>query len=339
MDLDWYLAANRPAWDRLAQLADRARRPGGRLQPHEVDELVSLYQRTSAQLSFARQHFADPSLTAELNTLVARANAVIYRRTSSPAAGLRRFFAVTFPAAVWHIKWFVAVAAIALLAPAAVIGPWLGTNDEALTFAAPEAQRAAYVNDEFESYYSSAPAGQFATEVLVNNIQVSFLAFGAGMLFGIGSVALLVYNGVNVGVALALFIDAHRQATFWGLVLPHGFLELTAVIIAGAAGMTLGWSLVAPGDQPRAQAFTDAARRSVMVVLGLMLCFVTAGIIEGFVTPSGLPTAVRIAIGLAVELTFVTYVVSFGRRAAAQGLTGLARETLEGDTARAVLAV
>jgi len=339
VDLDWYLAANRPTWDRLGHLADRARRPGGRLQPHEVDELVSLYQRTSAQLSFARQHFADPSLTAELNTLVARANAVIYRRTSSPAAGLRRFFAVTFPAAVWHIRWFVAVAAVALLAPAAVIGPWLGTNDEALTFAAPEAQRAAYVNKDFENYYSSTPAGEFATEVLVNNIQVSFFAFAAGALLGLGSVLVLGYNGANLGVAWALFIDAGQQPKFWGLILPHGLLELSAVILAGAAGMTLGWAVVSPGDQSRAAAFTDAARRSVMVVLGLMVAFVTAGIIEGFVTPSGLPTAVRVGMGLAVEAAFVTYIVAFGRRAAAKGLTGLASETLEGDAARAVLAV
>lgn len=339
MDLDWYLAANRPAWDRLAQLAATARRSPRQLSPAEVDELISLYQRTSAQLSFARRHYGDPALTAELNRLVATANAAVYRRTASPVAGIRRYFTVTFPGAVWHIRRFVLVAAIATLAPVAIVGVWLSSNQEALAFAAPEAQRAAYVDEEFESYYSSAPAGQFATQVLVNNIQVSFLAFAAGVVFGIGSVALLVYNGVNVGVALALFIDAGRQATFWGLILPHGFLELTAVILAGAAGMTLGWALVAPGDQSRAQAFTDAARRSVMVVLGLMLCFVTAGIIEGFITPSGLPTAVRIGIGLAVELLFVTYVLAFGRRAAAQGLTGLARETLEGDTARAVLAV
>jgi uncharacterized membrane protein SpoIIM required for sporulation len=339
VDLDWYLAANRPSWDRLADLSNRARQGRGRLAPAEVDELASLYQRVSAQLSFARQHFADPALTNELNTLVARANAAIYRRTSSPLAGLRRFVTVTFPGAVWHIRWFVAVAAVATLAPVAVIGPWLAAHEEALNYAAPEAQQAAYVNEDFESYYSSEPAGQFATEVLVNNIQVSFLAFAAGVVFGLGSVLVLIYNGANLGVAWALFIEAGQQPKFWGLILPHGLLELTAVIIAGAAGMTLGWAIVSPGDQTRGQAFTDAGRRSVMVILGLMAAFVTAGIIEGFVTPSGLPTVIRVGLGLAVELAFLTYVVSFGRRAAAQGLTGLARETLEGDSARAVLAV
>lgn len=339
MDLDWYLATNRPSWDRLAVLAKTARSRPGQLTPSEVDELIGLYQRVSAQLSFARQHFAEPSLTTELNALVASANAAIYRRTSSPTAGLRRFFTVTFPGAVWHIRWFVAVSALATLAPVLVLGLWLSSNAEALSYAAPEAQRAAYVDDEFESYYSSEPAGQFATQVLVNNIQVSFLAFGAGVAFGLGTILILIFNGANLGVAWAVFIDAGQQAKFWGLIVPHGLLELSAVIIAGGAGMTLGWALVAPGDQSRGGAFTDAARRSVMVVLGLMLAFIVAGIIEGFVTPSGLPTAVRVGIGVAVETAFVAYIVSFGRRAAAQGLTGLARETLEGDTARAVLAV
>ena len=246
---------------------------------------------------------------------------------------------VSFPAAVWHSRRFIVVATLATLLPVAIVGPWLGNNEEALAYAAPEAERAAYVNEEFEEYYSSEPAGQFATEVLINNIQVSFLAFAAGVLFGIGSVFILVFNGANIGVALGLFIEAGQQPRFWGLILPHGLLEISAVIIAGAAGMTLGWALVAPGERSRPDAFTDAARRSVVVILGLMLAFITAGIIEGFVTPSSLPTAARVGIGGAVELAFIAYVVSFGRRAEAAGLTGLAGEELEGETARAVLSV
>jgi uncharacterized membrane protein SpoIIM required for sporulation len=173
--------------------------------------------------------------------------------------------------------------------------------------------------------------------VLVNNIQVSFAAFAAGVLFGIGSVLILAFNGANLGVALGLFIVAGQQSRFWGLILPHGLLELSAVVIAGAAGMALGWALVVPGDRTRAAAFTQEARRSVVVILGLVLAFITAGIIEGFVTPSPLPTPARIGIGIAVELAFVTYIVSFGRRAAMQGLTGLAEEELTGPTAQAVL--
>jgi len=309
------------------------------LTSSEVDEFVGLYQRVSTQLSFARNHYRDPALTDELTALVASANATLYRRTASPQAAVRRFFTIAFPAAVWHLRRFVAIAALSTFLPAAILAIWLSSTEEALAFVGDEAERAAFVNEDFESYYSSEPAAQFATEVLVNNIQVSFLAYAAGVFFGIGSVLLLAFNGANVGVALALFIVAGRQAQFWGLILPHGLLELSAVVIAGAAGMALGWSLIAPGDRSRSVAFTEEARRSVVLIMGLVLAFITAGVIEGFVTPSPAPTAVRVGIGVAVEAAFVAYIVSFGRRAALEGLTGLLDEGLEGETGRAVLKV
>lgn len=339
MDLDRYLATHRPSWDRLAELSEQARRRPSSLLPAEVDELVRLYQRVSTQLSYARNHYQDPTLTAELTTIVAAANATLYRRTSSPGAGLRRFFTISFPAAVWHLRRFVAVAAVATLLPAAIVGLWLSATEEALAYVGSDTERAAYVDTEFEDYYSSEPASQFATSVLVNNIRVSFFAYAAGALLGFGTILILIFNGANLGVAWALFIVAGQQGRFWGLILPHGLLELSAVIVAGAAGMALGWALISPGDRSRGEAFTEEARRSVMVILGLILVFICAGIIEGFVTPSPLPTAARVGIGIAVEAAFVSYVVSFGRRAAEDGLSGLMEEGLEGPTAQAVLKV
>jgi uncharacterized membrane protein SpoIIM required for sporulation len=339
VDLDRYLATNRPAWDRLAELSRVAQQRPRSLTAYEVDELVRLYQAVSAQLSYARRHYRDPGLTAELTAIVAASNATLYRRTASPTAAVARFLSITFPAAVWHLRRYVAVAALATFLPMIGVAVWLAGSEDALAYVGPEAARAAYVDEEFEAYYSSESAGQFATAVLVNNIRVSFMAYILGVFLGVGSVAILAYNGANVGVALALFAAAGQQPRFWGLILPHGLLELSAVVVAGAAGTAMGWALVAPGDRSRGRAFTESARRSVVVVLGLMVAFVVAGLIEGFVTPSTLPTAARVGLGLAVELAFVTYVVGFGRRAAALGLSGVASEGLEGPTARAVLSV
>jgi hypothetical protein len=104
--------------------------------------------------------------------------------------------------------------------------------------------------------------------------------------------------------------------------LPHGLLELTAVTIAGGAGLRLGWAIIAPGDRSRVEAVGAEARRSVLIALGLVVAFVTAGFIEGFITGSGAPTAVRVGIGVVVEVMFVTYVFVQGRSATARGLTG-----------------
>lgn len=322
MDIDRYIARNQPTWDRLAVLTAQARRGVRRVPPDQVDELVQLYQRVSAHLSHARTYYGDSSLTLRLTALVAGAGGVIYGKRARTARAIGRFFTTTFPAAVWDSRRFVAVSGALLFVPAILVGAWLANSDAALEASAPDAVREAYVQEDFESYYSSAPAGQFATQVTVNNIQVAFIAFGAGILLCVGTAYILVTNGASLGQAAGLFAAAGEQARFYGLILPHGLLELTAVAIAGAAGLRLGWVVIAPGDRTRGDALADEGRRSVVITLGLVLAFMLAGTIEGFITGSGLPTSLRVGVGIAVEVAFITYVVVRGRAAAAHGLTG-----------------
>lgn len=322
MDLDSFLAANQATWDRLAQLTQRGGRRAGRLTPSELEELVRLYQRVSSHLSFARTYLAEPALIARLTGLVAAAGAVVYGTRPKTWRTIGRFFTTTFPAAVYHARWFMAASALLLLVPAAVIGLWLGNSDRALNAAAPEALREAYVEEDFEDYYSSRPAGEFAAQVTTNNIQVSIYAFAGGIVFCVLSALILVLNGANLGFALGVFIAAGQQPKFWGLIVPHGLLELTAVIIAGGAGLRLGWTLIDPGDRPRAAALVEEGRRAVAIVIGLFLAFVVAGLIEGFVTGSGMPTLVRVGTGVLVEIGFLAYIWTQGRAALARGLTG-----------------
>ncbi|HEY8057579.1 MAG TPA: stage II sporulation protein M, partial [Acidimicrobiales bacterium] len=128
------------------------------------------------------------------------------------------------------------------------------------------------------------------------------------------------------GVAAGLFVAAGQSPKFLGLILPHGLLELTAISLAAAAGIQMGWALIAPGDRTRGDAVAEEGRRSVVIVLGLALAFIVAGTIEGFVTGSGLSTLVRVGIGVTVEMAFVLYLVVQGQRAAAMGETGLLGE-------------
>ena len=154
------------------------------------------------------------------------------------------------------------------------------------------------MEEDFEAYYSSAPAGEFATSVTVNNIQVGFLAFASGILVCVLTAFILVTNGANVGQAAGLFAAVGQQPKFYGLILPHGLLELSAIVVAGGAGLAIGWAIVDPGDRSRREALAEQGRRSAVIALGLMLAFIVAGTIEGFVTPSGLPTSMRVGIGV-----------------------------------------
>ena len=334
MNIDRFIHENRPAWDRLDELTRRAGRKPERLPTDELEELVSLYQLVNTHLSTARTTLRDPALVGQLTVLTASAGAVIYGSKARTWRAAARFVTDTFPAAVWHARAFVVIATSLFMLPAAGLGVWLANSPAALDVAAPPALREAYVEEDFEDYYSSQPSAQFAAQVTTNNIRVAITAFAVGILLCVPTVLVLALNGLNLGLAAGLFAAAAQQPRFWGLILPHGLLEITAVFVAGAAGLRLGWTLIDPGDRSRGNALMEEGRRAMVIVMGLVMVFVVAGTIEGFVTGSPLPTWARVGVGVLAEVAFVTYVVVRGRAAAARGLTGALREDRGGGWGR-----
>ncbi len=327
MDIDRYIQRNDPVWRRLEQLASMGAANVRRLSDDDITELVSLYQRVSADLSHARGQYRDPDLNARLSRILGEARVVIYRRRGSAARTVRNFFLETFPVAVWSSRRYVLASFLAFMVPAVAMGVWLTNSPAVLDAAVPPDLQQVIAQDEFASYYSSDAAQNFASQVTFNNIRVAFLAFALGVIPLLGPAGVLAYNGLHVGTMAAVMHHHGEAAQFWGLILPHGLLEISSIVVAGAAGLRLSWALVAPGDRTRSRAFREEGMRAVVIVMGLALCFVVAGFIEGFVTPSAMPTALRIGVGVAALALFVVYVVALGARAERAGLTGLLGET------------
>lgn len=323
MNLDRFVAAHQPTWARLEELA--ARDPGG-LTAAEVREMVSAYQRATTHLSTARTTLRDRELTTRLSQLVATAGASVYGTRPRTWQAVRRFFTETFPAAMWHQRWPIAVSTVIFLGVAFGLGAWTASSPRALDAAIPEAVQDALVAGDFVEYYSDRPSGQFFAEVGLNNIQVGFLAFAAGILGGLPTVMLLVVNAANVGLAGGLFHARGVGEVFWGFITPHGLLELTAIFVAAGTGLALGWSWIDPGDRPRGESLRAQASRAITIVAGLIVVFGVAALIEGFVTGAPLPTWFRVGIGVVAEVAFLTYAWTFGRDAAAAGLTGTLRQ-------------
>ncbi len=326
MDIDRYIQRNDPTWRRLGQLAADARSSRQKVSDDEIAELVALYQRVSAQLSHARTTYADPDLNARLSQLLGEARVVIYRTRSNPGRVVATFVTRTFPAAVYYSRRFILVAALAFLIPAVAFGVWLANSPQSLDAAVPPELQQVIAQKEFADYYRSDAAQNFAGQVTVNNAFVAFLTFALGVIPVLGPVSVLFNNGLNVGLMAAVMHHAGEGPQFWGLILPHGLLEIASILVAGGAGLQVSWAIIAPGDRSRAAALKHAGLRSIVIVIGLVACFTVAGFIEGFVTPSDLPTSMRIAIGVAVLVLFVTYVVGLGSRAVADGATGLLGE-------------
>ena len=327
MDLDAYVAARGWYWGRLEELAGRRRLTGA-----EGDELLDLYQRVSTDLSVVRSATPDPSVVAYLSMLLTRARVGMVGARTSTWSDILRFFTHTFPAALYRTRrWWVATTLGSILV-IALIAVWTLSHPEVYTSQLTPAEIDAYVGTDFEHYYSEFPHHEFATLVWVNNAWVAAqcIAFGA---LGLPVLYVLVSNIQGVGIVAALMMANDRTALFFGLILPHGLLELTAVFVAAAVGLRLFWSWVEPGPRTRLQSFAAEGRTAVAIAIGLVFVLLVSGAIEGFVTPSGLPTWARIGIGVLAESAFLTYVFVVGRRAAHEGVTGDLAARDVGDTA------
>ena len=317
MDLDAYVVTHRHEWDRLEWLVGRRRA----LDAAEADELVWLYQRVATDLSVVRSAAPDPVLVGRLSSLVARARAAVVG-AGTPAWGeVATFFTRTFPAALYRLRGWWLGAAAGFLLLSLLTGLWAGNPAVQARLATPEQIRAMVASD-FADYYSSHPASSFAAQVWTNNAWVTALCLVSGILLGLPVLYLLANNALNVGVVGAIMVTHDRAGVFFGLILPHGMLELTAVFVAAGAGLRFGWAIIEAGPLPRGQAVAEQGRRIGVFALGLASVLLVSGLIEAFVTPSGLPTWARIGIGLAAEAAFLGYALVLGRAAAARGVTG-----------------
>lgn len=320
MDIDVFVAQHRAEWDRLRYLVRHSRK----LRGPEADELVALYQRAATHLSIVRSTAPDPALLSKLSSLVAQGRAAIAGSHNPSWREFGLFFARRFPAAIYRARaWWVPVA-VAFLLVSGALAAWIANDAEVLRqLATPaEIEQLTAPGGEFESYYSSAPAASFAFDVWTNNVWVSAGALALGVLFGIPVIVILLVNAVNVAVAGGMMASVGRLDIFFGLITPHGLLELTAVFVAAGLGLKLGWTVIDPGRRSRSAALAQEGRAVAGVALGLVVVLLISGVIEAFVTPSGLPTAARIGIGVLAEVVFLAYVFVLGRRAAQAGETG-----------------
>lgn len=326
MDIDAFIAVHADSWDRLEQLV-RIRRPDA----DEIDELIALYQRTATHLSIVRSTSPDPALTARLSMILARARARIIGTRSTTWTRLRTVVLDEFPAAVWSARQGILVAAGILVVSALVVAIPLVLDDGLRAAVIPEAAQRQLASGEFTEYYSQGQATGFAANVWTNNAWIAVQAVVLGVT-GFWPAWMLVTNGANLGAVGAVMVSQGHAETLAVYLLPHGLLELTCIVVGAGAGLRLFWSWVRPGPLPRLWALTRSARALVTVALGLVPILLLSGVLEAFVTPSGLPAGVRIAIGALVWAVLVAVVLVRGRRAVRRGISGDLSEEIVGDS-------
>ena len=254
----------------------------------DPDELADLYIRITDDLAYARTHYPDSQTAAYLNDLASEVHQTLYRDRREDRGRLRRFWLDEVPRAVGasHRELLISMVLFGVFVLIGALSAAHDTDFVRLILGD------RYVNMTLENIergdpmavYKQAHQVPMTLGIAVNNVRVAFLAFAAGILLSFGTVYVLLQNGVMIGSFHYLFYDQGMLAESLLVVYIHGTLEISAIVIAGAAGLVLGNGILFPGTYPRRTALTRAARRGGRIVIGLVPVFLLAALLEGFVT-------------------------------------------------------
>ena len=305
----------RAQWNEYQALLDEARGRGlDHLGEAQVSRFAALYREVAADLARARTYGGSPELLYTVERMVGTGHNLLYRPPSRTWARFRAFVTGGFAALVRRQWRPIAIASALFYLPAlrsfaALRGePQLAREvlpavllDRAEEAAEKEARGEGYV----EAPEIFMPA--MATSLVQNNVQVTFMAFAGGVLAAVGTVYILIMNGVMLGAVAGAFSNEGQSLQLWTFVLPHGIIELTAICIAGGAGLWLGSALLFPGRRTRREVLVTRGREAVSLIGGTAIMLLIAGMIEGFISPSDLPRAVKLGCAALFALGMVSY--------------------------------
>jgi uncharacterized membrane protein SpoIIM required for sporulation len=302
-------------FSRAQNLLKRGPRALRKLSGSELSSLIDDYQALTADLARARSLGAPRATVDQLNRNAVAGHNLLYGSIRRPAVFLESDWFGSFARAVRRHLGAVTLSATMLFAPAVA------------TFFAVQFYPSLGYDLVAESFFDFDPASAenlhnipslarpiVSSSIITNNIQVTFLAFGFGLTAGLGTTVLLVFNGVHLGSVAGWMMLHGKERALWGWIMPHGATELLAICLAGAAGYLLAAAIVLPGQLRRSTALKKAGSDALIIELGCMVMLVIAGLIEGFVSPSGIAYSVRITVLAASLSIWAAYFLGAGYR-------------------------
>ena len=303
-----WIKKRQPYWEKLESLLERVKKQGFHaLSRSELRELGLLYRQTATDLSAVRGDPGSVQQSRYLNQLLGRAHNAIYSGQKKSIGGIWRFYAREYPAVFRRFLPYTAVA-IGIFVLGAMAGSLLTLSDPDYVreFLPPNIVESIERHDMWtHSIVSVRP--QASSAIMTNNLSVSFMTFAAGITAGLGTLYLLFFNGIMIGV-IGVACGTHEMSlSLWSFVAPHGVLELPAIFIAGGAGLRLAQALLFPGLLSRRESLATGGTDSVRLLVGVIPMLIVAGTIEAFFSPSSTPAQWKFVAAAALFTLLIAY--------------------------------
>lgn len=310
-------------WSELERIVRKASRSSAGvrvLTQAELRRFGDLYRRTASDLAYARTQRCSESVTEYLNDLVGAAHGILYTTDTTSWRGIRPFFVEEIPRTFRRRLPFFWAALLFTTVGATLAYGLVTVSPANIDYFVPEGH---FLRPSLDAWTSGstvrAPSDPqsvvYASALMINNIQVSLTAFALGVLGAVITAYILLNNGMVLGAFAAMVGHAGKHGTFWPGVIPHGVVEISEMLMVGAAGLSLGWALLAPGSQSRREALAAAARDAVKLLLAGIILLVFAGLTEGFLSHAPLPNWLKIAVGVASGTALYVYLFRSGAEA------------------------
>jgi uncharacterized membrane protein SpoIIM required for sporulation len=312
MTLEGFVASRTQRWAQLESMLARSRR--GRLRDipaAELERFGLLCREAASDLAIARRDFPQDDVCTYLNDLCARAHPMLYRAPPLRRGEVVRWFVTGIPRA-FRERWRYVLLSVGIMLAAAVAG-WLAVDLR------PDLRASLVPQSGFDQLargqVASLPSAPLlGTVIITNNIKVAAICFLGGFAAGVPTAFFLAANGWMLGTIAAAVHQGGYDLAFWSLIVPHGVLELSILIIAGAAGLCVGDALLRPGLLRRGEAFTQAALGTLGLAAGAASLLVVSGVLEAYVSPSALPDWAKLLIGAVIGIALYSWLLLAGRR-------------------------
>ena len=305
-----WLEKRKPFWARLEILVERSSKGVASLSHSELQELGLLYRQTASDLAAVREDQSSRQLSLYLNQLLGRAHNLIYLGHKPKVSGLVGFYRDTYPQ-IFRETLPQTLLAVGIFAFAGVLACVVTLHDPAFAYRLLGPRMMETIEQRkmwTESIVTVKPLA--SSGIMTNNLSVAFTAFALGITGGIGTIWMMLANGLQIGVIGAATWKAGMALQLWSFVAPHGVLELPAIFIAGGAGLEIARGLLFPGMLPRKVSLAQAGGRAAKLVLGTIPLLIVAGLIEGFFSPSSAPVAMKFFLATLLLTALLVYLVT-----------------------------